>query len=94
MLIHQLFCVHTGTWFAGLVVDTSTVLCPYRNMVRWSEKEGINRLDHEAYLQEFKRSFFDSMVAKIDSAVHREKSLNTDELYIEVRLYKHDFMDL
>ncbi|XP_045162803.2 NACHT and WD repeat domain-containing protein 2-like [Mercenaria mercenaria] len=55
-----------------------------RNTVKWSEKDGINREDHDSYLRTFKDSFFNSMVDKIDKAVKKQRSLIMDELYIEV----------
>lgn len=57
----------------------------FRNTVYWSEKDGINREDHDNYLQTFKDSFYNSMVDKIDKAVKKEHSLVMDELYIEVK---------
>ncbi|XP_060582877.1 NACHT and WD repeat domain-containing protein 2-like [Ruditapes philippinarum] len=55
-----------------------------RHTVQWSEKDGINRQDHDSYLSTFKDSFFNSMVDKIDKAVKQQRSLIMDELYIEV----------
>ena len=56
--------------------------------MRWSETEGINRLDHKAYLEAFKESFYQSVVALIEKAVHKEKKLIQDDLYIEVSYCK------
>ncbi|KAH3755207.1 hypothetical protein DPMN_189897 [Dreissena polymorpha] len=55
-----------------------------RYSVKWSEHEGINRQDHQQYLDNFKDSFYNSMVVKIESAVQKERSLNMDGLYIEL----------
>ena len=59
----------------------------FRNFVKWSEKDGINRLDHKAYLNAFKESFYQSVIALIDKAVRKERQLIQDDLYIEVSRY-------
>ena len=56
----------------------------FRNFVKWSEKDGINRLDHKSYLEAFKESFYHSVIELIDKAVHKERQLIQDDLYIEV----------
>ena len=55
-------------------------------MVRWSNKDGINKEDHRQYLNNFKDIFSNSIISKIDKAVEMENSLATDDLYIEVRV--------
>ena len=55
-----------------------------RNVVKWSEKDGINRQDHQNYLTSFTETFYNSVIALIEKAVKAEVSLSQDDLYIEV----------
>ena len=66
------------------ICNTIQICFTCRYSVKWSEHEGINRQDHQQYLDNFKDSFYNSMVVKIESAVQKERSLNMDGLYIEV----------
>ncbi|XP_061189796.1 NACHT and WD repeat domain-containing protein 2-like [Saccostrea echinata] len=55
-----------------------------RSLVRWSDKEGINREDHKGYLTNFAEQFYGGIKSLLDKSVSMESELSKDNLYIEV----------
>ena len=55
--------------------------------MKWSDKEGINREDHRAYLDSFAKQFYDGITNLLDRSVSLENELLKDNLYIEVWNY-------
>ena len=71
----ELFC--QICWFKVPEKLDAASIIPYS--IEWSDNEGINKVDHAAYLKEFAETFYTRIVELIERAISRQMKLTQNK---------------